>query len=423
MHSGPDAAAVVREALRRDDVDLSSGPLGEHWHRPRELLVHAADYGSVEDSGSVAASLSRWGAEERPLPPALKARGFPVRRFAVNLPSPDDLVRVLRQPTTTGPEPRVSLNHLMGAHKPIPMNPLKASVGRPEPIPANSVPVGTPGEPGTAVRVGVIDTGFAAEGAGLPTWAAGRVQLRPGGVDRDPLDTNPTDGRLDHADGHGTFVTSLVLQAAPHASVVCRRVLDSGIADELTVAEAMLDLREAGCTILNLSFGGYTLDDAPPVAMTAALDMISADQRAGFGRNNTVVVAAAGNYGRRRIVWPAAHDDVLAVAALEADSSDGTQASGVPDWTDRGWWVDACTQGVDLRGYFVTFTESGKGGEQFTGAARWSGTSFATAWLSGQIAHALSGRPPGTPVRQVAAELLAQGPFIPELGYRVAGQQ
>src|SRR5664280_785918 len=307
--------------------------------------------------------------------------------------------------------PRTQGPRLPGA--PVRGEPAESRRPRPGAAPAH------PHRPG----VGVIDTGFAAEGAGLPTWAAGRVQLRPGGVDRDPLDTNPTDGRLDHADGHGTFVTSLVLQAAPHASVVCRRVLDSGIADELTVAEAMLDLREAGCTILNLSFGGYTLDDAPPVAMTAALDMISADQRAGFGRNNTVVVAAAGNYGRRRIVWPAAHDDVLAVAALEADSSDGTQANGVPDWTDRGWWVDACTQGVDLRGYFVTFTESGKGGEQFTGAARWSGTSFATAWLSGQIAHAVSGRPPDTPVRQVAAELLAQGPFIPELGYRVAGQQ
>jgi hypothetical protein len=401
-------ASAVRQLLRAENVGLSSGPSGAHWHRPRSLLVHAADYSRVE------ATLSRWGAAEQALPPGLSRRAFPVRSLTLDLDNLDDLVRELRS-TNTGPEPRISVNHLMGAHKMIPMDPLKASVGRPVPLPPDAVPARSAGGGNRAVKVGVIDTGFGYPGTQLPKWARGRVELRSGDLDRDPLDVNPPDGRLDHADGHGTFVTSLVLQAAPTATVVCRRVLDSGIADELTLAETMLDLREQGCTVLNLSFGGYALDDLPPVAMTAAIEIISADRRPGFGRNATALVAAAGNFGRRRPVWPAAHDDVLAVAATEPDST------SVPSWTDRGWWVDCHTQGVDLAGYFVTFTETGAGGESYPGAARWTGTSFATGWVSGQIAHELSAAA-DVPARTVATELLQRGEYTPELGYAVPGQ-
>ncbi|NED51479.1 peptidase S8 and S53 subtilisin kexin sedolisin, partial [Micromonospora aurantiaca] len=59
---------------------------------------------------------------------------------------------------------------------------------------------------------------------------------------------------------------------------------------------------------------------------------------AALGRG-TVVVACAGNAATDRPFWPAAMKPVIGVAAL-----DGADRAW---FSNHGWWVDACAQGVD----------------------------------------------------------------------------
>ena len=91
-------------------------------------------------------------------------------------------------------------------------------------------------------------------------------------------------------------------------------MLDShGVGDDLTVAKAMEQLPQ-DVDIVNLSLGGYTDDDAAPLAIASALNAMR--------KQRSVVVAAAGNAGSSRPFWPAAFKQVLAVGAVdEKDTS------------------------------------------------------------------------------------------------------
>jgi subtilisin family serine protease len=54
-------------------------------------------------------------------------------------------------------------------------------------------------------------------------------------------------------------------------------------------------------------------------------------------------------------------------------------------FSNYGWWVDACAVGEDVAGPFLTYrTEEGR---SFTGYASWSGTSFAAPQLAGAVAE------------------------------------
>jgi hypothetical protein len=60
-------------------------------------------------------------------------------------------------------------------------------------------------------------------------------------------------------------------------------------------------------------------------------------------------------------------------------------------WTNRGPWVDVCTQGVGLLSTYVMgrFPTGPGQAEDFTGHpwARWSGTSFAAPLVAAEIAR------------------------------------
>ncbi len=61
------------------------------------------------------------------------------------------------------------------------------------------------------------------------------------------------------------------MQVAPAASVYAVKVLDShGVGDDLNVAKAMEQL-PADVNIINLSLGGYTDHNAPPLAVATAM--------------------------------------------------------------------------------------------------------------------------------------------------------
>jgi subtilisin family serine protease len=203
------------------------------------------------------------------------------------------------------------------------------------------------------------------------------------------------------AAGHATFIAGLVLQEAPGCVVVAHRVLsDQGLADSWAVAQEIVEHGREGLDVLNLSLFCHTDDGRPPLVLARAIERLPSE---------TVVVAAAGNHDPddegsadpRPPAWPAALDGVVAVGATDGGKEASFSPRGVP-------WVDVLAPGVDrvstyLRG---TVTFDNEATDEFEGLARWSGTSFAAASVSGAIAARTE---PGRTSAREAWESLRQG--------------
>jgi membrane-anchored mycosin MYCP len=240
--------------------------------------------------------------------------------------------------------------------------------------------------PGRGVRVGVLDTGLAAQ-----PWLAGGWEA--GYSDRLPRGKEYREGA-----GHATFITGLVLSQAPGATVVVRKVLDLDengeyTADCWTVANAIVELGRTGIDVLNLSLVCYTEDGQPPLLLSTAVSRLGPD---------VVVVAAAGNHGdlhhrqpdkagpgeTSKPTFPAALDGVVAVGAA---TDEGEPASFTP--LDK-YWIDLLAPGEKVLSTYLDgdVLLDDKTAEPFGGLARWSGSSFAAALVSGAIA---AGMQPG----------------------------
>jgi hypothetical protein len=296
-----------------------------------------------------------------------------------------------------------SLNHMM------PTGYVGKAIGGPLPAPSPGPyrPDGGPWEP---AKVAIIDTGIAAE-IRADGWL-GRVP-RAGNVD--PLDSFPLpagDGYLDFDAGHGTFVAGVVQQVAPGAEITVFRALDGdGLASEVTVAcEMIRAVKEGGAQIVNLSFGGHTLDNVPPVALQAALEIITEWEHE-TGRE-VLIVAAAGNYTDTTPCWPAAFRRVVSVASLAPDMSPS-------QWSSRGFWVTCSTIGQGLRSTFVEGREFNLVNQEPhdygpDSWAVWSGTSFTAPQITGALA--LLHERYGYPLREALRRLLAAGRATPDFG-------
>ena len=120
---------------------------------------------------------------------------------------------------------------------------------------------------------------------------------------------------LDPVAGHGTFITGLLLDGAPAATVCNVRQVDvQGVVSEAEVLQAIdrvrdLAQRQVGrdLDILNLSLGGWSHDNREPPFLAEKLRELIAQ--------GVLVVAAAGNLRTKRKMWPAAMPDVVAVAS------------------------------------------------------------------------------------------------------------
>src|SRR5262245_19428824 len=214
--------------------------------------------------------------------------------------------------------------------------------------------------------------------------------------------------------GHGTFVAGMILRWAPSAELDVRKVLEGdATGDAWGAAKEMVRLAGSGVDILNLSCGCFTDDDEPPLVLARAVDRLSPD---------VVIVAAAGNHGdidkdpRPELpglepvtpMWPAALEGVVAVGA-------GDGRGKLASFSPRAPWVELVAPGVHVESTYLEGEVSTqlvkKGATQvkkrlgrFDGFARWSGTSFAAAAVSGAIAAHT--RPGHVSAREALQEIL-----------------
>ncbi|MCA9913088.1 MAG: S8 family serine peptidase, partial [Anaerolineae bacterium] len=206
--------------------------------------------------------------------------------------------------------------------------------------------------PETAVTVAVIDSGICASHPDL----AGRVLS---GWDYVDNDANPNDTY-----GHGCGVSSVIAAnidddtgmagIAPNAMILPMRVLNgSGSGSYSNVAQAIIDAADQGAKVINLSLGGTAsstlLHDA----------VIYATHR------GAIVIAAAGNDGANRALYPAAYAEALSVGALD-------QNLNVASFSNYGSQINVWAPGVNI----VTAHLN-------DGYAMQNGTSFAAPIVSG----------------------------------------
>jgi thermitase len=163
------------------------------------------------------------------------------------------------------------------------------------------------------------------------------------------------------------------LNATSNARVRIVRVLDAtGVCTEADLASALIAL---DADVVNLSLGGYTADDQPPMVLGAALGTLLA------GTDRVIVAAAGNDGGTGQPFWPAAFtaagvpwaDQVLAVAAHDG--------SKLCDWSNKGPWVSLAAPGSQITSTYVNE------GVFTSGWAQWSGTSFAAPYVVAALAE------------------------------------
>jgi serine protease AprX len=279
---------------------------------------------------------------------------------------------------------------------------------------------------GKGVGVAVIDTGVN-EVAGLDS---GNVWH---GAD---LSFDSQDPKLAHRDafGHGTHIASIIAgrdTAGTPASYTSTTGF-FGVAPDVNLLSVKVGGRDGGADVsqmvaaidwvvahrndnnlnvkvINLSYG----TDSTQSVLTDPL--IYAAERA--WKAGIVVVAAAGNDGTssQLLANPARSPFVLAVGATDTQGTTQLPDDAVPAWAVRGTTtrhVDVLAPGVSVvglrtpNGYIDERVPAARVGTRF---ARATGTSQATAVVSGEVALLLQAKPSLTP-DQVKSEL-ADGAF------------
>ncbi|MDP9296337.1 MAG: S8 family serine peptidase [Actinomycetota bacterium] len=271
------------------------------------------------------------------------------------------------------------------------------------------------GYTGQGVDVALIDTGVApVEGLSAPGKIINGPDLS--------FESQADNLRYLDSNGHGTFMAGIIagkdssvgspsnatsdqfVGVAPDARIVSVKVGDAfGTTDTSQVIAGInwvvQHRNDPGMNIrvLNLSFGtdstqSYTLD---PLAYAAEMAW----------RRGIVVVASAGNdgYGSAALNDPALDPYVLAVGAVDLNGTPGHQDDTVPAWSSTGDGVrnpDLVAPGVSvvsLRDPGSQIDVENPGAVVANRFFRGSGTSQATAMVSGAVALLLQERPGITP--------------------------
>ncbi|MED4210661.1 S8 family peptidase [Priestia megaterium] len=178
------------------------------------------------------------------------------------------------------------------------------------------------------IKIAIIDTGVQLNHPELA------IKLWPG-YNFVEGNLNPNDGN-----GHGTHVAGIVgaltenslgiAGIAPSASIIPVRALDnSGNGTLSNIANAITYSTNAGAKVINLSLGSsqgsITLENAINHAWNQGV----------------VIVAAAGNEASNTLTYPAAYQNVIAVASTDINDQKS-------DFSNYGTWVEVSAPGSTI---------------------------------------------------------------------------
>jgi subtilisin family serine protease len=211
---------------------------------------------------------------------------------------------------------------------------------------------------GIGVRVAVIDTGV---DLNHPLFAGRLAYPMYDFVDSDGL---PQDELGGDGTGHGTFVSGLIALSAPQATIMPLRAFgNDGSGTSFDIASAIHFAADNGARVLNMSFGFTEEDSVVQEALSYALP-------------STYMVAAAGNDNLNFVHYPAA--DTSKTLSVTATTNNDLKAP----FANFHSTVQVAAPGVSVYSAYP--------GNQW---AWWSGTSFSTPLVSGEVALLLSVRP------------------------------
>jgi len=199
-------------------------------------------------------------------------------------------------------------------------------------------------------------------------------------------------------DGHGTMVAGIIAAmannsigiagVASNVSIMPLKVLSSSGGSWTDLDKAILKAAHSGARIITMSLGGEY--SRPSMAIEAAINHAYQD--------GCLLVAAAGNDNNSEPFYPAACENVIAVAAID-------QVSIKAAFSNYGEYIDFCAPGVNI-------LTTSKDGNYVYG----SGTSFAAPFVTGVICLMVSQYPQLTN-EQVITTLRAEAEDLGEMGW------
>ena len=207
---------------------------------------------------------------------------------------------------------------------------------------------------GQGITIALLDTGVSSHRA-LDSSSISQIDL---------IADDNTEGS--EYQGHGTAIASLLvgdagIGIAPSAELLSIQVMDSdGLGDSFTLAEGILQAVDSGAKIISMSLGSYGYTSVLKNAVDYAV------------ANDLILVASAGNDSMNATPYPARFDDVIGVAAIDAENQRAEFSNYSPS-------IDIAAPGVEVLAAW---------GEEAW--IRFSGTSAAVPFVAGGIAATMS---------------------------------
>ncbi len=222
---------------------------------------------------------------------------------------------------------------------------------------------------GKDVEVAVIDSGIDYNHPDLESNISGYISVYEG-----------EDGKDDY--GHGTHCAGIIaalennlygVGIAPEAKIYSIKALQDGLGSTEAIVKGMRAAVSRKVNVVNMSFGTYCYDALFQREINSAVNQ------------GILLIAAAGNDATDQKSYPAAYNNVIAVAATGTSLDDNDNSYYLTDFSNYGSWVDIAAPGYNILSTLPTYKNNV--GLNFGSA---SGTSMAAPVVSATAAVMLS---------------------------------